>query len=149
MNGYEFFTIIGFGIFLYLIIKLVATLIFGNNDKKEEFSTTDIEKIKIVLNDESNEKIDNYIYSLINKYLELYLILNGINKESYINSTEVEKIEKYIFASLKYNMSETTKNIIGLIYDISTEKKLDDLLNLKIKISVLSYITEQNTVIKD
>lgn len=143
---------------LYCIILIIITE-FGKqffkkfdeyNNKKEKKNTkngNNIEKIKILLEDNSIEKIDGFINNLINQAIEQYMVLNVNTKEHYINEKESEAIIRYVYATLKINMTQNTKDVIGLIYDVSTDQKLEDLLMLKIKISVLALLVDNNKVI--
>lgn len=141
-----------FFIFLLVVIKL-GELFFDAvrlHNKKEKVSITNsnTEKIKILLEDGSIDKVDNFINKLISNAIDQYMIMRANTKEHYINEKESEAIIRYTYATIKSNMTQNTKDVIGLLYDISTEQKLEDLLMLKIKINVLALLVDNNKVIE-
>ena len=114
-----------------------------NDNKKENKIST--EKVKILLDEKSVEKVDEYINALIKSSADTYMILNvNFNPESYLNSEKVEELSNYIFATIKKNLTDASKEVIGLVYNIDTEEKINELLQLKIKIYVLAITVSNN-----
>jgi len=148
----EFFFTLLFGTFIIVFVYRQLHDEYKNR-KKEKVQrvskTPNIEKIKILLDEKSIENIDNFINRLINQSIETYMIMNVTTKEHYINSKESEKISEYVYASImKYHMTQDVKDTIGIIYDISTNEKLENLLKLKIKINILALLVDNNKVIQ-
>lgn len=112
-------------------------------------SNIDTELIKYVL-DEDNilDKINNLIDTMIKDAIELYSIFNIFNEETYINNEMAEELSNYCLGMVKNKLTDTMKNTIGIVYDISTEKKLDDVIKLRIKLHIINYMVEQNQPIE-
>lgn len=112
-------------------------------------SNIDTELIKYVL-DEDNilDKINNLIDTMIKDAIELYSIFNTFNEETYINNEMAEELSNYCLGMVKNKLTDTMKNTIGIVYDISTEKKLDDVIKLRIKLHIINYMVEQNQPIE-
>lgn len=137
---------------LLVIVKIIEPFfykIFKYKESKIDIKKeNNVEKIKILLEDKSIEKIDGFINNLINQAIEQYMIFNMTTKEHYINAKESETVIKYVYGTIKVNMTQNTRDVIGLIYDVSTDQKLENLLMIKIKINVLALLVDNNKVIQ-
>ena len=85
---------------------------------------------------------------MIKDAIELYSIFNTFNEETYINNEMAEELSNYCLGMVKNKLTDTMKNTIGIVYDISTEKKLDDVIKLRIKLHIINYMVEQNQPIE-
>jgi hypothetical protein len=112
---------------------------------KQEVSDS---KIKIILEDDSFDKVNQLIDSLINDAITMYYILNGVVEESYITEKTTKEIQNYVFGTVKKNMTNGVLATIGLFYKIDKEEDLDELLKLRIKLHLISEITKQNLPIE-
>lgn len=122
-------------------------------NKKSNINTDinlDAETLKILLEKDSIEKIDGTLDQLITDAIKTYSIFNVSieGAESYINSVEIKQMSKYVYASVKKNITPAILYTIKLIHKIDTEKDLDDLLNLKIKIHILATTVNNNTILE-
>ena len=141
-----------------ILIYIVSTRIFDyflfRESKKEKninppINVTSTEKIKLLLEKDSVENINNIIDSLIKQAIDRYMILNvNFNKEAYLNEDAINELSLYAFGTVKDNMTPTVKELIGLIYDISTDEKMDEFIKLRIKIYVLAIVVKTNQVIE-
>ena len=100
--------------------------------------------INIVLKDDSFENVNQLIDSLINDAITMYYILSGVVEESYITQKTAVEIQAYVSGMVKKNMTDAVLSTIKLFYKVDTEKELDDLLNLRIKLHLISEVTKQN-----
>lgn len=132
---------------LSLIIEIIK--IIPKKETNVIKSNIDTELIKYVL-DEDNilDKINNLIDTMIKDAIELYSIFNTFNEETYINNEMAEELSNYCLGMVKNKLTDTMKNTIGIVYDISTEKKLDDVIKLRIKLHIINYMVEQNQPIE-
>lgn len=136
--------------FLFILSETIIFYIFfsghkANNVKKEKRVKSDVDKIKILLEDKALEKIDDVIDGLIKAAVDRYMVLNvNFNTEAYLNDDSIKELTLYTFGSVKKNMTPTVIGLIGLINDISTEEKLDEYLELKIKMYLLAVVVKTN-----
>lgn len=147
-------------IYILLVVSLILTVfcvlltvlaIRSNSNKTSTIQTPDnTEKIKILLEKDSIENIDNMVDEIIKRSADRYMILNVNFKElPYITERDTDELTKYIFGSVKMDMTDTVEETIGLIHNISTEKQLDDFLNLRIKMYVLALLVKTNQTINE
>ena len=138
-------SIIFFGIFIILLILDLRSDSKGNENKIEPVIENNTEKIKILLSENAIEKVDNLVDSLIKNAIDKYMILNvNFDKEKYLNAGDQEQMTLYVTGMVMNNMTDTVRSTIGLVYDISTEQKLKEFLDIRIKMSLLVVIVNQN-----
>ena len=138
-------------IFILGVLLVYKELSFNNHEKSKKENQNhkfDIEKIKILLEDNSIEKIDNFINNIIKNAIDTYILLNVVDKSHYINSKEADIISNYVYATIKNTITDDEKDAIGLFYNISTEEKFDNFIKLKIKISIIALLVQNNQVIE-
>ena len=140
-----------------ILISIICTVLTIINLKKEETVPTinpidNTEKIKILLSKDSVENIDNLVDEIIKRAADRYMILkvNFKDKEAqYITEADADELSKYIFGSIKLDMTDTMRDTIGLAHNISTEKQFDDFFNLRIKMYVLAILVNNNQPINE
>ena len=138
-------SIIFFGIFIILLILDLRSDSKGNENKIEPVIENNTEKIKILLSENAIEKVDNLVDSLIKNAIDKYMIFNvNFDKEKYLNAGDQEQMTLYVTGMVMNNMTDTVRSTIGLVYDISTEQKLKEFLDIRIKMSLLVVIVNQN-----
>lgn len=127
------------------IIKLITNKKETTAPVNIKDNSSDVEKIKILMEKDSTQKIDNLLDSLIKNAVDKYMILNvNFDREKYLSTQDQEQFCSYVMGMVMKNMTESVKNTLGLIYDISTEEKLKEFLDIRIKIYVLAIIVNQN-----
>lgn len=139
-----------------IIIGITCIILTLINLKKDEPEVTQVfdntEKIKIILSKDSIENIDNLVDEIIRRSADRYMILKVNYKEKeaqYITEKDADELTKYIYGSIKLDMTDTMRDTIGLVHNISTEKQFDDFFNLRIKLYVLALIVKNNQTIND
>lgn len=126
------------------------------NNKKENKKDVhqnfrNLDNIKIIIGekyfDRINELIDSFIQNAIDNYTVFAL---SSNSNHYLNEKETEIMTKYVFGSVKRNMTADVIEVIKTVYTIGDdEKRLNDLLNVRIKLHMINFIREYNSLPED
>ena len=96
------------------------------------------------------DKVNALIDSLINVAGEYFTILSlSSNSNHYINEKEIDRMTAYIFGMTKKNMTNDIKAAIGTVYKIDYEEELDKVLNLRIKLYVINFVRNYNSLPED
>lgn len=117
------------------------------NNKDINIRNNDIDSARILLEEKSVEKIDNFFDDIIKKEINNYKILSGYNEETYMNTEMTDEMLKYVFASCMNNITPAILSTIGLIYDTSDKKKIEELFKLRIKLNIIVTVINQNVPI--
>lgn len=136
-------------IFAVIIIQAINIIIMKDEikNKPTTHKKDHTEDIKILLSDEKIiDKINNILYTMIKDASDRYMILNvNFNADdAYLKQETIEELSKYIFGTVKGNMTPALRGLFGLVYDISTEEKLDSLIDINIKMHILDLIVKTN-----
>lgn len=133
-----------------IMIAVTVLSIANKSSKSTVVDNTSVEKIKILMEKDSIDKINIFIDALIKNAADKYMILNvGYQEDPYLKSTNIEELTLYVIGMVKQNMTKSVIDTIGLIYDVDTEEKLDKFLELRIKIYVLSLSVKVNKTIME
>ena len=133
-----------------IMIAVTVLSIANKSSKLTVVDNTSVEKIKILMEKDSIDKINIFIDALIKNAADKYMILNvGYLEDPYLKSTNIEELTLYVIGMVKQNMTKSVIDTIGLIYDVDTEEKLDKFLELRIKIYVLSLSVKVNKTIME
>ena len=133
-----------------IMIAVTVLSIANKSSKSTVVDNTSVEKIKILMEKDSIDKINIFIDALIKNAADKYMILNvGYLEDPYLKSTNIEELTLYVIGMVKQNMTKSVIDTIGLIYDVDTEEKLDKFLELRIKIYVLSLSVKVNKTIME
>lgn len=133
-----------------IMIAVTVLSIANKSSKLTVVDNTSVEKIKILMEKDSIDKINIFIDALIKNAADKYMILNvGYQEDPYLKSTNIEELTLYVIGMVKQNMTKSVIDTIGLIYDVDTEEKLDKFLELRIKIYVLSLSVKVNKTIME
>lgn len=145
--------ILGFcfgAISMWFLLKLD----FYNKSKNNEVET--IQKIKdtniinLITTEGYFDKVNNLIDSFIKEASDYYTILAlSSNSTHYLNEAETEKMQKYIYGTVKKNMTDEVKDVISTVYNIDSDEKLNSLLNLRINMHVINFIRNYNSLPED
>lgn len=141
------YIILGF-CFGLILFRFVDAIIYKAKNKPTEVTPLpdNTEHLKMLLEDKSIEKIVAVLDTLISNSAKTYMILNVTieGKEKYITIEESEEMVAYIKASVLKNMTRDVRDLLGMIYKVDTDKDLNDLLTLKIKLYVLATMVNNN-----
>lgn len=113
---------------------------------KEDYSR----KIELLLSkDNMVEQIDTLLDNLIKNAVNKYMILNvNFNRDAYLNDKAIEELSLYALGMVRDNMTPAIKETLGLIYDISTDEKLNSFLELRIKMYILAVVINTNKTLQ-
>lgn len=145
-----FADLVGLVLIMIIIGILLKLINIKENNKKEKSISTYTLKLMIE-NDEFTivEKVDSLVDRIIKNNIDTYMIMNvNFNSEKYINSKEADEMTEYIKSMTKLNMTPEIIELIKLVRVINSENDLDDYLDLKIKIHVISIIVNVNKPIQ-
>ena len=147
MNS-EILNIIYLFVSIVTIIMCIVTIVITTT-KKEKIDNRkekiyDVELIKLMLTDNIDNSVNNMLDNIIKNIIDLYLIFNNVSEENYINSEIAKELEDYTFGMIKKKLTDSVRDTIGLVYDISTEEKLNSVIKLRIKLHIINFMVEQN-----
>ncbi len=144
---------------IILIIYLVVVTIFAigvtiyailESKKENNEENINVDLLNILLTSDSASKIDTVLDQFIISAGDNYTLFKlSQNPNHYITEEIQKEMIMYIFASVKKNMTREMRTLIGLIHVINSEKDLDDLLNLRIKMYVLNFMVDYNQPLDD
>ena len=140
--------------FIVLIMIVIAILIILKNDSKPEplSNRTYTEEIKILLNTENViEKINNLLNDKIKEAADRYMIFNVRfnGEDAYLPQDTVDEMSKYVFGTVRSNITPAMRELIGLIYDVETDERLDSLIDINVKMYMLNEIVKTNKDIQE
>ena len=138
-----------------LIVIVIFSILFHKRLVKLEEKIKDISEIKInkinkiILEDKYIEKVNLLIDDFINQASEVYQIMQlSQTPNDYLKPEEAEVMKKYIFLSVKNNMTQEVQNALKSIYIINSEEDLDKILELRIKLYMINFMRQYNDVIE-
>ena len=144
ISGVLIFFILIFCIVLYS--KLVKL-----EDKVTKTFSEKLDKVnEIILEDKYIDKVNILIDDFIDQASMVYQIMYlSKNSGHYMKSSDAEHMKRYIFASIKKNMTRDVMNAVKTIYIINSEKDLDRILDLRINLYMINFLRQYNDVIDD
>ena len=105
---------------------------------------------KIVLEDKHIEKVNTLMDDFIRQASEVYQIMKlSQSSIEYLKPEDAETMKKYIFASIKKNMTEDVVKAIKSIYVIESDEDLDKILDLRINLYMINFLRQYNDVIEE
>ena len=136
---------------IFCVVLTVLVMRLDSNNTPTIQTTDNIEKIKILLsNKETVDNIDAIIDSIIKTAVDRYMILNvNFNVDSYITKDNIDEMSKYVFGTIKMDLTDTMRDMIGLIHNVDTEEKLDEFLKIRIKMYILALTIKTNQTINE
>ena len=136
-----------------IVGTIVGVLIQFNLSKKEEKeyydernkdNSIDIDKIKMVMEKDSLDNVHVLLDTIISDAIGMYNILNGVTDETYYTEEMNNEMSVYVFGMTKKKMTKPVRDALGLFYEINTDKDLDDIIKLRIKLHLINVISQQN-----
>lgn len=139
-------------IIIFLLILIVALLtsnfvlsFLKHNSKKNQEDNVDIERVKILLEDNIVEKIDGIIDTYINQAADNFQIFNiSPTNVEYTNSEQSDKMSAYIEGMVLKNMTPEVISLLSLTHNINTPDALKEFLRLKIRIYMINFLVQTN-----
>lgn len=146
-------TVATFVLLFLIAINIFVLIMITVNERKNKTiekpntGIEDVEKIKILISDEKCiEKINTIINDLIKESVDRYKVLNvNFNGEdAYLPESSVDEMSKYAFGMIRTSITPALRNTIELVYDVSTDEKLDEFLDIRVKLYILREVVETN-----
>ena len=106
-----------------------------------------IEVMKLLLEDDIIDKVDNIIDTNIrmasDNYLDLTFGFRNIN-DSYLTEEMQTEMSEYIYQSVQKNMTKDVVALISLVHKINNEEELEELIRFRIKMFMISLLIKTN-----
>lgn len=147
------FSVLGFLSFISIIIAISSNISTKKN-KEEIHEDNDIDKLelaRLLLSTENCvEKIDNILDIKIKAAADMYnILILSTDENQYINTTQIDEMSNYIEETVFRNFTTSMRIITGLIYDVSTDKKIKDIIKVRTKIYMINFVMEYNKLIDE
>lgn len=148
------FSVLGFLSFISIIIAISSNISTKNKNKEVIHEDNDIDKLelaKLLLSTENCvEKIDNILDIKIKAAADMYnILILSTDENQYINTTQIDEMSNYIEETVFRNFTTSMRIITGLIYDVSTDKKIKDIIKVRTKIYMINFVMEYNKLIDE
>lgn len=130
---------------LTVISYLITTRASRKKEKKE--NEVDIERIKILLEENAVDRIDEVLDTYITNAANIYQVLEiAKSQKEYLNSEDIDKMINYISTMVSRNMTRETISLLSITHVINTPKDLNDLIVLRTKLYVLNFSIGFNVI---
>ena len=127
------------------VTSLVADIILKIKNSKRHPEGVNIEVLKLLLSENSAEKIDTALDQFINAAGDNYTLFKLTQNTTHYITEEIQKeMILYIKASVMKNMTKEMRTLIGLTHVINSEEDLEDLITVRTKLYVLNYMVNYN-----
>ena len=154
----EYFIVAIFGIVFGTITGIFIQRQIAKNEERgyydddevveEKDTSVDVDKLKMVMEKESLYNVNVLLDTIISDAIDMYNILNGVTDETYYTEEMNNEMSVYVFGMTKKKMTKPVRDAIGLFYTINSEKDLDDIIKLRIKLHLIDVISQQNKPIE-
>ena len=134
---------------IWIIICGVACYFKGLDDGKSNKQKRNTEVMNIILKKDSYTDVNALIDAFIKDAIELYRILNVVVEETYLTKDKIKEMEGYVYQTVKRKMTKDIVDLISLFYVIESEKDIDDIIRLRIKLHLIQNAVEQNKPIDE
>ena len=136
---------------MILLFIIVSTFWYfrGVSEGKKETEKRNTEVMNIVLKKDSYTEVNALIDAFIKDAIELYRILNVVVEETYLTKDKLKEMEGYVYQTVKRKMTKDVVDIISLFYVVESEKDIDDIIRLRIKLHLIQNAVEQNKPIDE
>jgi hypothetical protein len=147
------FSVLGFLSFISIIIAISSNISTKKN-KEEIHEDNDIDKLELarllLSTDNCVEKIDNILDIKIKAAADMYnILILSTDENQYINTTQIDEMSNYIEETVFRNFTSSMRIITGLIYDVSSDKKIKDIIKVRTKIYMINFVMEYNKLIDE
>lgn len=121
----------------------------GLTEGEKEIEKRNTEVMNIILKKDSYTEVNALIDAFIKDAIELYRILNVVVEETYLTKDKLKEMEGYVYQTVKRKMTKDVVDIISLFYVVESEKDIDDIIKLRIKLHLIQNAVEQNKPIDE
>lgn len=128
------------------IIAYFITMRFSKT-KETIGENVSIDRIKILLEENAVDRIDEVLDTYINNAASIYQVLEiAKSQKEFLNSEDIERMISYISTMVLKNMTPETISLLSITHILNTQKDLMDLINLRTKLYVLNFSIGFNVI---
>jgi hypothetical protein len=130
------------------VIGYLITTRLGNKNKQvDNNGVVDIDRIKILLENNAVDRIDEVLDKYIINAANIYQVLEiAKTQKEFLNSEDIERMISYISTMVLKNMTPETISLLSITHVINNNKDLIDLIQLRTKLYVLNFSIEFNVI---
>ena len=148
------FAVLGFASFVSIIVAISSNMSQKDKQPKDTTVDNDIDKLALasllLSTDNCTEKIDNILDSRIKSAADMYhILILSTDENQYITSTQIQEMSNYIEETVYRNFTQSMKIIIGMIYDVSTNEKIKEIIKVRTKIYMINFVMNYNKLINE
>jgi hypothetical protein len=105
---------------------------------------------KIILEDKYIDRVNLLIDDFIKQASEVYQIMKlSQDDKQYLKAEDAEIMKKYIFGTVKKNMTQDVTNAIKSIYVVESDEDLYKILDLRINLYMINFMRQYNDIIEN
>lgn len=109
-------------------------------DLLREKEDVNVDKMKILLEENAVNKIDEVLDTYINNAAAIYQVLEiAKSQKEYLNNEDIERMIAYITTMVQKNMTKESVALLSLTHVIDNDNDLNDLIKLRTKLYVLNF----------
>jgi hypothetical protein len=126
---------------------LITTKLSNKNKQVDNNGVVDIDRIKILLENNAVDRIDEVLDKYIINAANIYQVLEiAKTQKEFLNSEDIERMISYISTMVLKNMTPETISLLSITHVINNNKDLTDLIQLRTKLYVLNFSIEFNVI---
>jgi hypothetical protein len=126
---------------------LITTKLSNKNKQVDNNGVVDIDRIKILLENNAVDRIDEVLDKYIINAANIYQVLEiAKTQKEFLNSEDIERMISYISTMVLKNMTPETISLLSITHVINNNKDLIDLIQLRTKLYVLNFSIEFNVI---
>jgi hypothetical protein len=126
---------------------LITTRLSNKNKQVDNNGVVDIDRIKILLENNAVDRIDEVLDKYIINAANIYQVLEiAKTQKEFLNSEDIERMISYISTMVLKNMTPETISLLSITHVINDNKDLTDLIQLRTKLYVLNFSIEFNVI---
>lgn len=133
-----------FLLLLYRRMYSIEKMVYNITEKKLETIN------KIILEDKYIDRVNLLIDDFIKQASEVYQIMKlSQDDKQYLKAEDAEIMKKYIFGTVKKNMTQDVINAIKSIYVVESDEDLHKILDLRINLYMINFMRQYNDIIEN
>ena len=126
---------------------LITTRLSNKNKQVDNNGVIDLDRIKILLENNAVDRIDEVLDKYIINAANIYQVLEiAKTQKEFLNSEDIERMISYISTMVLKNMTPETISLLSITHVINNNKDLMDLIQLRTKLYVLNFSIEFNVI---
>ena len=129
----------------FITLAVISFVLFKKIESLEkkllDFAENKMKNVnKIILEDGYIDKVNQLIDDFIKQASEVYQIMKlSQNTNEYLKPEDAEIMKRYIYGTIKKNMTEDVTTAIKSIYLINSDEDLDKILDLRINLYMINF----------